>query len=170
MRFCPIKTRPPTQKGPADHGAPLRLHGHTSLFLCSPRPLPPLGPSAQAPDKTPTGSLPASTTRGQCWLLALLSLPLALTGSLGACPQGAHTASPWSSASPQGFWGEPRHSLPGEQSLGCLKLPLCCVDSGQDAGTCTRARWGQVGRGRHRVGPWPLNVAVQKLLGISGHY
>lgn len=114
MRFCPIKTRPPTQKGPADRGAPLRLHGLTSLFLCSPRPLPPVAPPAQ--NQTPSGHLPASTTRGQCWLLAPLSLPLALTGSLGACPQGSHTASPWSSASPQGFWGEPRHSLPGEQS------------------------------------------------------
>lgn len=49
MRFCHIKSRLPTQKGPADGGAPLRLHGHTSLFICSPRPLPPVGPSAQTP-------------------------------------------------------------------------------------------------------------------------
>ena len=52
MRFCHIKSRPPTRKGPADRGAPLRLHGHTWehwVFLCSPRPLPPAGPSAKSP-------------------------------------------------------------------------------------------------------------------------
>ena len=86
-------------------------HFPVSLLTQAP---PSRGPPAQ--NQTPSGHLPASTTRGQCWLLAPLSLPLALTGSLGACPQGSHTASPWSSASPQGFWGEPRHSLPGEQS------------------------------------------------------
>lgn len=52
MRFCHIKSRPPTRKGPADRRAPLRLHSHTWehwVFLCSPRPLPPAGPSAKSP-------------------------------------------------------------------------------------------------------------------------
>ena len=63
------------------------------------------------------GSLPPGIPH--CFSL-VLSLP---TGLLG----GAQTLSSW-----------------GTESLGCLKLPLCCVDSGQDAGTGTRARWGQV--------------------------
>lgn len=101
------------------------------------------GPLCKEP-KTPTVLLPASTARGQCWLPALLSLPLEPALLLPG-PQPPHRASHGVGAGGwEGGWGEPRHSLPwGTESLGRLKLPLCCVDSGQDAGTGTRARWGQ---------------------------
>lgn len=180
---CHTKASTPAQKGPADPGAP-RSHrrpcgaggcSHTSMVLCSPRPLPLAGCLAQAPNRRMLGfprppHWAPRTAGGQCWL----AIPLALPGSLGTCPKGARAASPWASASPQGFFKEPRHFLPlgTELSLGCLKLSLCCVDVSVLARMLgpapEQAREG--GWGHHGVGPGALNAAVQKLLGISGHY
>ena len=162
MRFCHIKSRPPTRKGPADRGAPLRLHGHTSLFLCSPRPLPPVGPSAQTPRRLlyfsrlrpPGGSAGCRRCCLSHWSPHCFSLVLSLpTGLLAGWGRGGAQALPslgnrvirTPQASPllRGFW--PR-----------------CWDwhpSKVGVGEC----------GRHRVGSWPLSVAVQKLLGVSGH-
>ena len=156
--------RPPLQLLPGDEILPHQVQTPSPEGTCRPRSTPqaawshfPVSLLTQAPPsrgplcpdpKKPTVLLPAPTTRGQCWLPALLSLPLE-SALLLPRPQPPHRASRG-----VGAGGEPRHSLPwGTESLGRLKLPLCCVDSGQDAGTGTRARWGQ---GNVAVTGWDL--------------
>ena len=75
----------------------------------------------------PQASPPGTSDR---WGAVLAGDPSGSAWKLGNLPEGALAASPWASASLQGFFKEPRHSLPlgTESSLGCLKLSLCCVD------------------------------------------
>lgn len=129
--ILPHQVQTSNPEGPCRRrSSPEAAWSHFPVYLLTETPAS-RGPLCPDPEM-PTGLLPASTTRGQCSALPPVGAPLLLPG-----PQSPHRASQ------EGVGGmrEPRHSLPwGTESLGILKLPLCCVDSGQAAGTGSRAR------------------------------
>ena len=180
---CHTKASTPAQKGPADPGAP-RSHGRPcgagGCIVTLPRFSAHPGPSLLQ------AALPRPQTDG-CWVSP--GLPTRHLGPLGGsvgwrslwlCLEAWEPARGSPRCLSLGL-SLPAGLLQGAQALPSLgnrvvirmpqAFPLLrgCFPSGQDAGTCTRA--GEAGGwGHHGVGPWALNAAVQKLLGISGHY
>lgn len=78
MRFCHIKSRTSNPEGPCRRRSSLRLHGHTSLFICSPRPCLPWAPAYDP--EMPIGPTGAVLCSPSCWSLKLSLSSVSPTG------------------------------------------------------------------------------------------
>lgn len=119
----------------------------------------------------PQASPPGTSDR---WGAVLAGDPSGSAWKLGNLPQGSPRCLSLGLSLPAGLL-QGAQALPSLGNRVVIRMPQafpllrgCSVLARMLGPAPEQARAG--GWGHHRVGPWALNAAVQKLLGISGHY